>query len=624
MGAAPGPSPSKVATEFARVYYKVVATLPTRLSELYGDESQLDHGPSHRASGRRAISDVSKDIPLTNHPATIDSVIGQSSANGNVVVAVRGFYSSPPIPFVQTFLLAKQSDSHDEHFYCCNDIFLSLQSEQTNHVESDVAPHESLPEPLTPPKVAPEPAKELKTTPPSSMSSSDNPVELPSSVSTVSPSTALLSKTTEPVSSENIIATSVPASVISDKHITESSSQQDSPQASVTLPSVTKNDTTPPVLNEVTPKDKDRLLEPASVGTVPVPSPATTNITKSSSPEPVNTELDSSTDLVHDFKDGVDVVSTVSNQTDKQDISNNTVVSSKPSQSKKPGRGTFNRNFTDRKSDQDFRTSNTSANITNSYAAAPARKTWASIVLSREGAREEVKSGGGNFILEKATNGTEVKVSNDSMKAPLVGEAAPTEPISEIDHEKNSPSTSIPEASSKAVAVSNPERPPNPANGGEGENAQSGPGRGSGGVTGMAGGTNGRPMYSGRGNPRVFGPSAVVTLSSTGMSLSDVQALRNSLREEFSRYGHSLRGVEVKAAKGIAFLEYDSMDGVRAAVDAWAHGPRKDGVFAGVGLHVSEKRTAHVGRRPGASRGGSRGGARGGSRRGRLPPAAMT
>ncbi|CAN8074802.1 unnamed protein product [Agarophyton chilense] len=117
-----------------------------------------------------------------------------------------------------------------------------------------------------------------------------------------------------------------------------------------------------------------------------------------------------------------------------------------------------------------------------------------------------------------------------------------------------------------------------------------------------------------RGYPRVFGPSAVVQLSILGDNfLQDIRGLTNSLREEFSTYGHKLRHVEVKMAKGIAFIEYDTMDGVRAAVSAWANGARDVGPFQGIALNVSEKRPSYGGRRPGSMRGG-RGSARGARR----------
>lgn len=119
-----------------------------------------------------------------------------------------------------------------------------------------------------------------------------------------------------------------------------------------------------------------------------------------------------------------------------------------------------------------------------------------------------------------------------------------------------------------------------------------------------------------RGNhQRNFGPSAVVQLSVlSATQLQDPRGVANMLRDEFNTYGYKLRNVDVKAQKGIAFVEYETLEGVRAAVAAWANGPRGEGPFAGLPLQVNEKRPMHGGRRPGSMRGGGRGGARGGRR----------
>jgi len=71
---------------------------------------------------------------------------------------------------------------------------------------------------------------------------------------------------------------------------------------------------------------------------------------------------------------------------------------------------------------------------------------------------------------------------------------------------------------------------------------------------------------NGTSGPRSFSSSAIVTLSSTVMSLTDTKSISIKLREEFGQYGHKLRGVEVKATKRLDFIEYDSVEGVKAAV----------------------------------------------------------
>lgn len=98
---------------------------------------------------------------------------------------------------------------------------------------------------------------------------------------------------------------------------------------------------------------------------------------------------------------------------------------------------------------------------------------------------------------------------------------------------------------------------------------------------------------AGAGKSRTFGPSAVVQLSSVGSQWSGKhRELSAALSEEFSKYGYPVKHVDVKGARGIVFVEYDTIVGVEAAVAAWKKGPRADGRFAGVGLDVSEKRPA--------------------------------
>lgn len=642
MGAAPGPSPIKVATEFARVYYKVVATLPARLAELYGDESQLDHGPSLRASGHQSIAHVVKNLPLTGNHATLDSLIGQSSANGNVVVAVRGHYSSPPIPFVQTFLLAKQSDSHDEHFYCCNDIFLSLQPKQINSEKSDVQPREPPAEPLTPPKLAPVPTKQSKAASQSSVSSSENPVVLPSAVSTLPAETTITEDTVEqtdnslssgstpadktsiPVSHDGSATVSTALPVDPDRNRSELSLKDES--VTTVLSAVAQTNVPATSTEEMA---QGKLIHSKALPFDQAPPDSSSaiatekreSIIKPPSLKPTGIDPDSNTESVHHSGDKVSSITSPSlNEPDKSKPSYNASASSKAPQSKKISRGSLNRNLPDRKSEQDYRVASSTAVPANTRSTTPMKKTWASIVLSRDDSLNEFRGSDESIVRDSPSNGPALKPSNESTKRPLVGDFGTNDLAIKVEHEMNPPAVSATAVTSRASAVSNLEKLRNSSNNeGESQIIELGMGRGNGeGAGAAAAATNGRSTHLGRGNSRAFGPSAVVTLSSTGMGLSDVQALRTSLLEEFSRYGHSLRGVEVKAGKGIAFIEYDSMDGVRAAVDAWAHGPRSDGVFAGVPLHVSEKRTAHMGRRPGSTRGGNRGGSRGGSRRGRV------
>jgi hypothetical protein len=124
---------------------------------------------------------------------------------------------------------------------------------------------------------------------------------------------------------------------------------------------------------------------------------------------------------------------------------------------------------------------------------------------------------------------------------------------------------------------------------------------------------------------RVYGPSAVIQLANLPQErLRDWRTLVEDFSREFAGYGYEVRNVDVKTSKGLAFVEYDSSEGVRAAVNAWADGPRDVGPFKGIALAVSEKRSQrwHF---QGKERGGAisgrgvmpRGGGRGAGGRGR-------
>lgn len=96
--------------------------------------------------------------------------------------------------------------------------------------------------------------------------------------------------------------------------------------------------------------------------------------------------------------------------------------------------------------------------------------------------------------------------------------------------------------------------------------------------------------HNDRGNRRMFGPTAVVQLRSVQNRLRNVNVLAQNLHSEFSRYGYAVRFVRVKVGLGIAFVEYDCPEGVRAACAAWGYGVQKEGEFAGIPLSVPEKK----------------------------------
>lgn len=637
MGAALGPSPHKVATEFVRVYYSVVAKLPSRLAELYGDESQLDHGSSLRATGRQAIADLADNLPIVKNNPVIDSVVGQSSANGNVIVVVRGSYSSTSLQFVQTFLLAKQSDSHEEHFYCCNDIFLPVHSEHTDEIMSDAQPSNPSAEPVTPPKLASVPTEPMEaiSSPPADTGNDDStlPSASLSTAITASPHTGpsgaheIQAFTDPEVGKRHVSTETVEAPVITIEK-GESSSAASFAEDAVLLSGDVRDPQEAPTV-DLQP-EKGQVVSTNSSIDLPPPSGEIT-VAPSESQNDVATKSGGGS---HFLKESVDeATSTASLSTASADraIKNDPPVPVKTNTlpkahtSKTSARGGSQRTLTNRKSDQDYRASNATVQV-NSRRPTSGKKTWASVVLSRDDVSHDSKKENVD-IGEELSNGqpiTTPEVSTTPItKASTSRVLEHKDTESMVRPEKGTGSEDLVEKTPEVGDLNSDIANPNEDSSGQIAQASTQPAsisglpRGTG--TNSGGNTNGRLTHSGRVS-RVFGPSAVVALSSTGTGQTDLTNLKNNLREEFSRYGHNLRGVEIKTSKGIAFLEYDTMDGVRAAVEAWADGPRQDGVFAGIALNVSEKRVNHTGRRPVSTRGGGRGGgARGGARRGRPP-----
>lgn len=559
MGAAPRSSPALVAKEFTRVYYNLVAKIPSRLSELYGDSSELNHGPSFRATGRQEIFSLSKKLPLSNSSATVDSVIHQASANGNVIIVVRGTYGTSSVPFSQTFLLAKQSDSHDDHFYCCNDVFVPMSPGSFG--ETSTSQHEPLIELVNPSK-----------------STGPVPDATPSN---------LHSADTEPQHDNGERRSNDGADIQRERN--------SRPSEAVTT---------------ISSEDLETRSAPVSQK-LPVSAPVT-----ALSQSPTVNAQDRNTSS-NELSVALPAQSAVSNRSLQPPAPMS--VATQPSQNRPsmtpqpeaPTAVTVASGVTDD-------ASAIGDDEQQSSIHTPARKTWAAIVSPKDDLsvlNNTQSKNSGMPPAPGATSPAPVASGTEPPSAASSPDSLPTAPIAESSTvptaRTRSPNHSIAEMPKEnTVAMtqnSNPDK--NTFNNMHpmGRNSH----------------LNGRPMHAGRGGPRNFGPSAVVTLASLGMPVSDVRSLTNNLREEFSKYGHKLRGVEVKASKGIAFIEYDSADGVRAAVDAWAHGPRKEGNFAGIALHVTEKRISHTGRRPGSMRGSGRGGPRGGARRSRPPSAPL-
>eukprot|EP00178_Gracilaria_changii_P011158 TRINITY_DN319_c0_g1_i2.p1 TRINITY_DN319_c0_g1~~TRINITY_DN319_c0_g1_i2.p1 ORF type:complete len:511 (-),score=141.90 TRINITY_DN319_c0_g1_i2:465-1997(-) len=501
MGAAPKqpPSAARVAQSFVNVYYRVAEKLPQRIVELYGSDSEIHHGDGLSAIGP-AIAHVATKLPLAGAVTTVHKVAAQQTGASAYLVVVLGTFNnhSSPVSFTQTFVLEKQRDSHDVHFYCRNDIFTKLGDtpQPSQNVSSE-------PEPVV--------AATITEAPPAASAAPPAPVKPPASPPPPPPSP------TPPQSPPLLPPPPQPAASLAADvaHVAE----------------VTTSDALPAVNGTASHNGSDAHTHASS---------------------------ESGAAAAAASSEGACSTPTASAraETGGADLPNGS-----PNEQPLAAR-----------------------------AAPPARKTWASIVSSKEDAE------GAAPVAAAAAAAADDKgaVAPDAAKQ-AVEVVAAKQAVKVVAAKRAVEVVAANDGDTKSTARSHNARAENAQNGHRSSHHHGG----------------GHPY---RGHARVFGPSAVVQLSGLGDEfVQDVRALTSRLREEFSTYGHKLRHVEVKMAKGIAFIEYDSMDGVRAAVSAWANGARDVGPFKGIALNVSEKRPAYGGRRPGSVRGG-RGGARGARR----------
>eukprot|EP00177_Eucheuma_denticulatum_P005197 GFKZ01009467.1.p1 GENE.GFKZ01009467.1~~GFKZ01009467.1.p1 ORF type:complete len:498 (+),score=95.39 GFKZ01009467.1:461-1954(+) len=479
----PSPVPTQVAEGFVSVYYNVVSGLPDSLPKLYGLDSELTHG-AHAATGLSQIANIANRIPLVGKPvANIASLSVQQTRSGGYVVVVLGTFekNGDQALFSQTFVLEQLLDSHKDHFYCRNDVFVELAD--TNMPGK---PPE-LKKPVVEPPVPRE--KEQKEKPTEVAPQNVEQVPVPKKEDDVH------EPAVEPAEPETPLPPQVPAAVAN--------------EGSADAPSEHEEPDHAPEVEQPQGGDLNGVTE-----------------------EPL--QEDPSDEV------GATEISPVVEKAEK-------VVEDK---------------VPNGKVEQERVVRNT-----------PVKKTWASIVSSKEDGAKEVAEA----VTVAPTKGEEV---TPRAMADQVENIPPAE-----DGKQMAPQNSVHSHSGQS------QRPSNVQNGHR-QNYMGGRG----------------------GHQRTFGPSAVVQLSTLDPEkLQDPRSLAMELKAEFGQYGFKLRHVEVKAQKGIAFLEYETMEGVRAAVSAWSNGPRNDGLFAGIQLLVSEKRPNNHKWRTGNMRGG-RGGTRGGRR----------
>lgn len=519
------PVSTRVADSFVAVYYRVISALPDRLPELYGSNSELNHGSALIAQGPAAIGALAPDLPLAKAGslASIASISVQNATAAGFVVAVIGTFrkkDNPAAVFAHTFVLEKQSHSHDDHFFCRNDIFVDLSSAPLPGGPPPPMPVSET-TPGEPAKAPEQPQKD------NAVASPNGPVQPPASAHQIQQKDLPGAETPVAIPPLPAIAQQPTASASESVAVSERE-----------LPDGEINGAADQIDRQLS---KAQHAQPAQPAKQP-PSqqdPAQSPPTQSES------------------KPAADLAST-SNDTPEP----------KPTEE----------------------TEQTPEAATPAAPTPPAKKTWASIVSAKEEADAAAAAAKAKdeTLESPAKSQTANVVSTDAPKQTVENASAQPPATESVEHV--APVASEETSSKSPPATTSATRAPASTPNGH------------------------RPGHvAGRGHPRTFGPTAVVQLAALNSSqLQDARALATTLREEFNMYGYKVRHVDVKAQKSIAFIEYETIEGVRAAVAAWANGARQEGPFAGIALNVSEKRPYNKWR-PGSTRGG-RGGARGGRR----------
>lgn len=533
----------------------------------------MDHGAAHRAAGAQAIASLASRLPLARAgaTATVAHISSQPTASGGHLATVLGTFAKSPgesAVFTQTFVLEKQTDSHDEHFYCRNDVFVDVDAaplpgtqpalEGLKGASASLASHAPK---QTAPQSQPQQVKPLPHTlhPPQPHHPSQTQSRA-QHLTAIAPAPAIGAE--EPVGRVNGSGSDAGVNLPATEPVTADASHLDAPVAADSESA-----------HEAPSKGFAGLAEPQVVSTPSAPEGAM-NGTAIAPPLPdseptAQPEVGSTTDVT--LRQGA-----------PREVPSPVQTHSPQSQTEVPlstNSAIPNGSAAEDDEQQQVRTS-----------APAAKKTWAAIVSSQEDAAVATQSD-----TNRAASVSSATAANDApshaTRQDLEAESGQPAVIEQVEN--------IPPA-------------------GEGDTSK-------GGKTSVQSGHAQRPVshsmsnghrpnhIGGRsGHQRTFGPSAVVQLSSLDPTLlQDPKSLSADFREEFSKYGFKLRHVEVKLQKGIAFVEYETLEGVRAAVAAWANGPRKEGAFAGIPLNVSEKRPYNKWR---PSMRGGRGGTRGGRR----------
>jgi len=131
---AEAPTPSDVAEEFGKGYYRVLSTKPQEIYKYYKDDSvftTLSEGVTDidRLEGPQAIQEKLQSLGLTSYRVLLPVFQAQESIKGSILILAKGQFAkreSPPRPFVQTFILAPQDPAG---WYVKNDVLVFLKEE---------------------------------------------------------------------------------------------------------------------------------------------------------------------------------------------------------------------------------------------------------------------------------------------------------------------------------------------------------------------------------------------------------------------------------------------------------------------------------------------------------------
>jgi hypothetical protein len=599
---AEGPSPETVAGAFTNVYYKVAEQQPHRLAELYGVDSQLSHAPGTVATGLADIGAAVLSLPLSKeHRANVSTIDAMRTGKGGYIVLVTGSLGSAM--FAQTFLLDPTGDDDSrKHFYCRNDVFRFVTPSSGKLATPADVLHPTHAEPV-----------QVNVT---GVPSGDGFNE------GMDAGDELHGKTVNAEESLQASASRLPDS--GDTQDDEDDDDEDDEED-----------------DEDDEEDDDDVLADGQAVDGMEGAEGAIADNQNNLSDATESHVDPSVTMGVRVEGASTIAMAVPvPSSDLQELL--------PTDSEPNGHVNENKSSIESASASPKKV----AEISPSKPATP--KSWASIVSSSTAITAGISStsaaqtGSGSAHTLMGTSDSSVVSPGIAVYPSTVAEGTPLNAGN----------------ATKAVAV-----PPGSGSNEESNTDDVRPGSSSR-VTGTASGsthggwssvegkrhsyqsdgnvgfkvvgrsTDGHSHMNGHPHPpqsasgafhkppavhRVYGPSAVIQLGNLPPErMRDWRGLVEDFTKEFAGYGHDIRNVDVKTYKSLAFVEYDTVEGVRAAVSAWADGPRDSGPFKGIALAVSEKRQQ---RRPipGGDRGGfvggrvmmPRGGGRGAGGRGR-------